>query len=765
MTAAGAHDSTLVALSILVATAASYTALDLAGRVRASEGWAARAWLATAAFAMGGGIWAMHFVAMLAFTVPGMEAHYDFGLTALSLAVPILVTGIGFAVVRRGSGPAALGFSGLLMGAGIAAMHYTGMAAMHVPATLAYEARWVAVSILVAVGASTAALWLAFRNAGVGQRLAAAAAMGLAVSGMHYAAMEGASFTPHPAVDGGRGVAGMGQVNLALAVAAATFLILFLALVAAMFDRRFGELAEREAAALRRSEERFRALYRRTPLPLHALDEAGRIEQVSDAWLDLLGYARDEVEGRPLVAFMTEDSGRRRLEEDWPRLLAEGELRDGSYRLVARDGRLIDVISSARVERDEAGRFERVLGGVVDVTARRLAEEALRQAQKNEAVGQLTGGVAHDFNNLLAVIVGNLDLLKRRMGPDPKLSRLVENALRGAERGVSLTQRMLAFARKQDLTPEPVAVPDLVRGIEDLLRHSAGPQMRIETRFPLGLPRALADANQLELALLNLVVNARDAMPAGGTITIAARVEGAAAGHAPDLPPGDYLCLSVSDTGLGMDEATLAKAMEPFFTTKGVGKGTGLGLSMVHGLAQQLGGSLRMSSRPGEGTTAEIRLPVAEPAPAARPERGEAAAPGPAPATRPLVVLAVDDDALVLANTAAMLGDLGHEVLEAGSGPEALEILRAGAACDLVITDQAMPGMTGVQLAATVRAERPGLPVLLVTGYAELPPEALAGLPRLLKPFRQDALARTLADLSREPPPTERVLPFRPRRG
>jgi NO-binding membrane sensor protein with MHYT domain len=272
MTMAGTHDSSLVALSVVIAIVASYTALDLAGRIRAAKDWASHAWLATAAVAMGGGIWSMHFVAMLAFTMPGMEVQYDLGLTLLSLVLPVLVTGVGFFVVNRAdAGLKALGLSGLLMGIGIVGMHYTGMAAMRMAADLTYEALWVAISILIAIAAAFVALWLAFRKTGIGQKLVAGVAMGLAISGMHYAAMQGAVFTAHRAVDHAHGFASFGQTNLALAISATTFLILFLALIAAMFDRRFALLAERDAIALRKSEERYRTLYKKTPLPLHSL--------------------------------------------------------------------------------------------------------------------------------------------------------------------------------------------------------------------------------------------------------------------------------------------------------------------------------------------------------------------------------------------------------------------------------------------------------------------------------------------------------------
>jgi CheY-like chemotaxis protein len=363
------------------------------------------------------------------------------------------------------------------------------------------------------------------------------------------------------------------------------------------------------------------------------------------------------------------------------------------------------------------------------------------QAQKMEAIGQLTGGIAHDFNNLLAVVLGNLDLARRRLPEDDtRLRQLVENSIQAAERGASLTQRMLAFARRQDLKTGSVDVPELVRGMAEILQRSLGPNIRIETRFPPDLPRALADANHLELALLNLVVNARDALPAGGVIIIAAHCESGGGEASAGLASGDYVCLTVADKGAGMDAATLAKAVEPFFTTKGVGRGTGLGLSMIPGFAEQSGGRLVLASVEGEGTTAGIWLPVAA---GERPCVDAGAVEPPASVAR-LRILVVDDDSLVLLNTTAMLEDLGHEVLEADSGEQALRLLDRSERVDLVITDQLMPGLSGADLAARIRSARPELPVILATGYAEIP-EGNVDLVRLGKPFTQVDLARAVA--------------------
>ena len=377
-----------------------------------------------------------------------------------------------------------------------------------------------------------------------------------------------------------------------------------------------------------------------------------------------------------------------------------------------------------------------------EITERLATEASLRQAQKMEAVGQLTGAIAHDFNNLLTAVLGSLTLLRNCIPPDDRrAARLLDTAAQGAERGAALTQRLLAFGRRQALMPEIVDLPILVNGMSTLLSSSLGPGVNIVMRFPDVVAPVEIDANQLELAVLNLAVNARDAMPGGGDITITARQEEEHLRTADGLPPGAYVVLSVIDTGEGMDEDTLARAMEPFFTTKGIGRGTGLGLSMVHGFAAQSGGRFLLHSRRGEGTRAELWLPRAQAiAVTAPPVRN-------APQTRESqqgTVLVVDDDPLVLTSTAAMLEDLGYRTIEAVAGQEALERLRQAAQVDLVITDYAMPGMTGIQLADELHRIRPRLPVLLMTGYADLHGSALAGIERLAKPLRQDALAKAL---------------------
>jgi signal transduction histidine kinase len=373
---------------------------------------------------------------------------------------------------------------------------------------------------------------------------------------------------------------------------------------------------------------------------------------------------------------------------------------------------------------------------------REAALAQVHEMQKLESLGQLTGGLAHDFNNLLMTILGNLDLLMRKLPGDSALKRLVDGAIRSAERGAALTKRMLAFARRQELRPEAVEAPRLIKGMAEMLQRTLGPAIEIDMQVPDRLVLLRVDPNQLELALLNLALNGRDAMPQGGRLTIATRRETVTIG-AQDLHPGDYVCLAVTDTGTGMDEATLKRAAEPFFTTKGVGKGTGLGLSMVYGLAAQSEGATRIASQVGVGTTVELWLPMADDDEAGR---RQAAASVIKPA-RPCSVLVVDDDPIVAATTAAMLEDLGHSVLVASSGVVALKVVHSDANIDLIVTDHAMPGMTGAELAKQIRQARPGLPIILTTGYADLPNVDDPGLPRLGKPYRREEMARLLATL------------------
>ncbi|HUQ14205.1 MAG TPA: PAS domain-containing protein [Novosphingobium sp.] len=468
---------------------------------------------------------------------------------------------------------------------------------------------------------------------------------------------------------------------------------------------------------------------------LIVLDPRLRILSVNPVIEELTGFAPDEVLGRRLKGFIHPD--------DWENVLdairtgRRALVRDAEARLVTKDGEVRCFVWNAT---PEAGRAYVSGRDVTDERARLdellSAQEALRQSQKLEAIGQLTGGVAHDFNNLLSPIIGGLDLLRRRGVGGEREQALIEGALQSADRARLLVQRLLAFARRQPLQVRAVALAPVLDEISGLLASTLGPQTALSIDVASGLDPVLADPNQLEMAILNLTVNARDAMPGGGTLRIAAR-------PGEDTEDGSrFVEIAVADNGLGMDEATLARAAEPFFSSKGVGKGTGLGLSMVEGLTAQLGGTMRIASRIGEGTTVTLRLPATARLPEAASGTPLAAL---ASGTRGRVLL-IDDEPLVRMGTAEALRDCGFEVVEAASGEEALALADDAGKFACVVTDYLMPGIDGVELARRLRRREPTLPIMLLSGYAEL--DAFGSeLPYLGKPALADELTRMIAGL------------------
>ena len=506
-------------------------------------------------------------------------------------------------------------------------------------------------------------------------------------------------------------------------------------------ERRARATLERDAAELERlvaarTAERDSAWNVSRDL-IAVVDQTGVFRAVNPAWTTMLGYAAQELIGHDYREFVA-------WKEELETKLAQVD--------VFRDTTPIENVFCARdgthrtISWVIAGEGDMLFATGRDVTQERArdaqlaaAREELNQLQKVETLGQLTGGVAHDFNNLLTPIVGSLDLIGRRDGLSPRDKRLIDGALQSAERARVLVQRLLAFARRQRLDAGPVDLGQLLNGLRELIERSIGPRIAVQIAVPAGLAPAEVDANQLELAILNLALNARDAMPDGGTLRLSARV--ARIGAPNTLAAGRYVVITVSDTGTGMDAETARRAIEPFFSTKGVGKGTGLGLSMVHGLAAQSGGRLTIDSAPGKGTAIVLWLPVATTAIAAAVDD---AAPHADHSARAVDVLLVDDEPTVRATVAAMLGEAGHHVREAGSAEDALAAVRGGYVPELLVTDYLMPDQTGAGLAQALKQRLPELPVLLITGYARADDPALAGLHALAKPFTPAELARAV---------------------
>ncbi|MFG0599875.1 PAS domain S-box protein [Delftia sp. WSY_4] len=479
-----------------------------------------------------------------------------------------------------------------------------------------------------------------------------------------------------------------------------------------------------------------------TDCAIYMLDPEGRIVSWNLGAKRIKGYEEDEVLHTHFSRFYTPEDQQAGLPQAGLRTAVSTGRMEAEGLRVRKDGSRFwaSVVIDAIYDEGQLIGFAKVTR---DVTERKAAEAQLRQALKMEAIGRFTGGVAHDFNNLLMAVLSSLELLRKRMPPDDRLRSLVEIATRGAQRGASLTQRMMAFARQQELKTQAVDVAVLLTGMQGLLQQTAGPHIFLKMALASDLPRIATDPSQFESSILSLVANARDAMPGGGVIKITAAVETTLPRQLAGLASGSYVCVRVVDTGEGMDEQTLSHVVEPFFTTKGVGKGTGLGLAMVDGLVAQSGGKLVLHSALGSGTTVEMWMPVSKDESTACHLGGQSVQD-----VGPLDVLLVDDDPLVRANASALLEDLGHRVTTLGAGQEAIDLLARQARFDVVISDYAMPGMNGVELARHIAARYPGLNFILASGFADIP--ALPpGMTRLAKPYSQDDLRQLLHQLGK----------------
>ncbi len=551
-----------------------------------------------------------------------------------------------------------------------------------------------------------------------------------------------------------------------------------LAVVARRALAEAAERAERRAAAtaLRESEARFRHMADSAPALIWMTDAHGQVTFANMHYDHLFGRPASEMLGLGWEStVLPEDLDQYRAAFQ-KAFLARGPFKT-TTRVRDKAGRVRWLRCEGVPRLDDAGNFLGYTGCNLDITEARLAaeelegrvaertaelsqalerlhqevrereqaEEALRQAQKMEAVGQLTGGIAHDFNNMLTGIAGNLELIQRRIeqGRADDLARFVASARKAAERAAALTARLLAFARRQALQPKPLILDDLVLGMVELIRRTVGPSVEVQTKLAGGCWTVLCDANQLESALLNLAINARDAMPDGGTLTLAT-----AERHLSEADligqdgagPGDYMEIAVSDTGEGMSPEVAARAFEPFFTTKPLGQGTGLGLSQLYGFVHQSDGLVRLESALGRGTTIRLYLPRRDEV--VRPPRADVPGPAEACAGAGRTVLVVEDEDGVRTLVAEALREQGHRVLQATDGSAALRLLLSEARVDLLVTDVGLPGLNGGQLAEAARERRPGLPVLFITGYAgdALEGRLAPGMQVIGKPFALDAL-------------------------
>ena len=512
----------------------------------------------------------------------------------------------------------------------------------------------------------------------------------------------------------------------------------------ALLDATLRANAERLRAEqdLRRAEQRQAAIIQSLPMVLYLepFDSRRRVPNYLSGDLEAItGFSYAQMESDPQMWI------ERLHDEDRNRVIAALDARARSgrlaieYRWQCADGAYKHFLDQAVLLKDPDGRPIEFAGTITDVTDQRLLESQLVQAQKMDAIGKLTGGIAHDFNNLLAAVIGGLGLLERRATLAEDQQRVLAMTKRAAEQGSELVRRLLAFARRQRLEPHPIELPALQETVSDLLTHTLGGLVNIEWRVEKDVWTVFADQAQLELAVVNLIINARDAMPAGGTVKIVAENRTANDDDPPGASAGDYVRIAVEDTGTGISPEHLEKVMEPFFTTKEMGKGSGLGLSMVYGFAKQSNGAFRLESEMGKGTTAELWLPRA-------PEQAKRSRHAVEPEQvqlRPLKVLLVDDHPEVRSTTAAVLEDAGHEVRQSDNGADALALLKKGDCnFDLLITDYAMPYLSGTDLLREARLLCPDVPALLITGYAETEKigDRPTGVEMLLKPFTPAAL-------------------------
>ena len=866
----GYYDYSLVALSIFIAILAAYAALDLAGRITAARGSMRTAWLWGGASALGSGIWAMQYLGMRALHLP-VPVLYDLPTVLLSMLAAILASGVALSIVSRPT----MGLfdrvaGGIVMGSGMAAMQYIGMAAMRLPAVRVYDAGLIIFSITLAIAFSYVALRLSFALKGeqtpLGWRkIGGTLVMGVAIPVTHYMGMAAVTFVPAAAVQGSiRHAVGIpGFISASIVVV--TFILFGIIVVSAAQDRQ----SYSQSQLVTENLAQLQAVFDSMTEAFVVVDSENRVVQRNQAAATLFGWSRKTASLQEIVNTFDGfgPTGKLLTSDEWPimratrgdyctneevvirrrdtgksvtteittvRVAVSGEttrkfivsLRDiterqqldeARVRLAAivecsedaiigenyegiittwnrgaakiygytsaemvnqpilrllppdrageedailatvRQGKVIEHFQTVHVRRDgqhinvwlTISPIRDANGNVIgaskiarDITERMKLESQLQQSQKMDAVGQLTGGIAHDFNNLLGIVIGNLDLLESQVSEDTAALKRVQTAQKAALRGADLTRRLLAFSCNENLSPTPTNLHDVILSMIEMTNRVIGPEIKIATSFDESVSLILIDTSSLESALVNLMVNARDAMPKGGTITISTKLcdleDTYPSVQTGELKPGRHACVSVSDTGHGMSRETLERVFEPFFTTKPRGKGTGLGLAMVYGFVKQSHGSVRIYSELGYGTTVTLYLPLMEDAtlPVTEVVKSRSLFNGSAS------VLVVDDELDLLDIATAYLAEMGCKSYTAVDGKDALQVIKREKDIDLMVTDIIMPGgMNGVELAHNVRQVNPKIKIIYCSGF---PADALAehGMPLvdgplLRKPYQR----------------------------
>lgn len=717
------YDLGVVALSILIAILASYTALDLVTSIYVVQGRSRAIWLLAGSTAMGAGIWSMHFVGMLAFHLPNIRIEYDVRLVVLSVLIAIVASLVALLTLTRAAvATATFGIAGLAMGVAIAGMHYTEMAALRVPADVHWNGWLVTASIIIAVAASFVALNLALRVRAATDswarwlKLGGAAVMGLAIAGMHYTGMAAAQFVPvaNSTLHAGEGL--VATTGLGVAVVGGTVLILLIAIGGSFVTRQLSRRNEL-TARLRQSEEYYRALIETASDLIFVVDVTGKRTFASPSYERVLGYRPETLLGRSALEFVHPDdlpTAQRAMAAlvDAPNDYSRAEVRvqhaDGSWRT-------FNVIGHNLLDNPAV---RGIVMTATDETERRRMELQFRESQKMEAIGRLAGGVAHDFNNLLTVILGNLQMLISEAHSDDELRSGLAEIQGAAQRAAALTRQLLAFSRRQMLQPHTIDLNDVVRGMQSMLARLLGEDIVIESTLHDELWCVRADPGHVEQALMNLAVNARDAMPNGGLLHFASQniTDPDIATPSPDLiPPGDYVCITVRDAGTGIDNATMSRMFEPFFTTKEVGKGTGLGLATVYGIMKQSGGHVCVHSDIGYGSAFQLYFPRVPDA-ARHPLTPVADLPRMGSET----VLLLEDEAGVRSLTKRVLERAGYHVLDSDNAAQTIESAQHfEGPIHLLLTDVVLPDLNGREVADRVGLLRPGIRTLFMSGYTE----------------------------------------------